>query len=186
LNSTKRRFELHQFHVQFLIRARCWCALLSAVNPLDLKIRAGAAAHPRHPLPAILGLDLAGTVEATGEDVTRFRRGDEVYGMTGGVGGQQGSLAEFAAIDADLLARKSADVTMREAAGLIDRARSRPGQSVLVQGGSGGVGHMAIQIARALGATVFATGAPSRRTIIERLAQPSAIAQSLSLTMSRG
>src|SRR5499433_4628359 len=72
----------------------------SAVNPLDIKIRTGAAAHARHPLPAILGLDLAGTIEATGEAVTRFRRGDEVYGMTGGVGGQQGSLAEFAAVDA--------------------------------------------------------------------------------------
>src|SRR5262245_10713382 len=151
----------------------------SAVNPLDIKIRAGAAAHARHPLPAILGLDLAGTIEATGEDVARFRRGDEVYGMTGGVGGQQGSLAEFAAVDVGLLALKPANVTMREAAalplifitaweGLIDRARLQAGQSVLVQGGSGGVGHMAIQIARAFGATVFATGAPSRRFIIER------------------
>jgi len=151
----------------------------SAVNPLDIKIRAGAAAHARHPLPAILGIDFAGTVEATGEDVTRFRRGDEVYGMTGGVGGRPGSLAEFAAVDADLLALKPANVTMREAAalplvfitawqGLIDRARLQSGQSVLVQGGSGGVGHMAIQIARAFGATVFATGAPSRRSIIER------------------
>src|SRR5262249_37208726 len=88
------------------------------VNPLDIKIRAGAAAHARHPLPAILGLDLAGTIEATGEDVARFRRGDEVYGMTGGVGGQQGSLAEFAAGDADLVALKPVNVTMREAAAL--------------------------------------------------------------------
>src|SRR5262245_21133264 len=88
----------------------------SAVNPLDIKIRAGAAAHARHPLPAILGLDLAGTIEATGEDVARFRRGDEVYGMTGGVGGQQGSLAELAAVDVGLLAVKPADVTVRGAA----------------------------------------------------------------------
>jgi NADPH2:quinone reductase len=152
----------------------------SAVNPLDLKIRAGAAAHARHPLPAILGLDLAGTVEAADETVTRFQRGDEVYGATGGVGGQQGSLAEFAAVDADLLALKPATVTMREAAalplmfitaweGLVDRARLEAGQSVLVQGGSGGVGHMAIQIARTFGAKVFATGGPSRRSVIERL-----------------
>jgi NADPH:quinone reductase-like Zn-dependent oxidoreductase len=151
----------------------------SAVNPLDTKIRAGDAAHARHPLPAILGLDLAGTVEATGADVMRFRRGDEVYGMTGGVGGHQGSLAEFAAVDADLLALKPANITMGEAAalplifitageGLIDRARLQAVQSVLVQGGSGGVGHMAIQIAQAFGATVFATGDPSRRSIIER------------------
>ena len=151
----------------------------SAVNPLDIKIRAGDAAHARHPLPAILGLELAGTIEATGKNVTRFRRGDEVYGMTGGIGGHQGSLAEFAAVDADLLALKPADITMREAAalplifitaweGLIDRARLQAGQCVLVQGGSGGVGHMAIQIARAFGAMVFATGAPARRSVIER------------------
>src|SRR5262245_9251502 len=151
----------------------------SAVNPLDIKIRAGAAAHARHPLPAILGLDLAGTIEATGEDVARFRRGDEGYGMTAGVGGQQGSLAEFAAVDVGLLALNPANVTMREAAalplifitaweGLIDRTRLQAGQSVLVHGGSGGVGHMAIQIARAFGATVFATGVPSRQSVIER------------------
>src|SRR3712207_4775741 len=69
----------------------------SGVNPLDLKIRAGGAAHARHPLPAILGMDLAGTVAALGQGVTDFRVGDEVYGMTGGVGGHQGSLAEFVA-----------------------------------------------------------------------------------------
>src|SRR4051812_31566238 len=69
----------------------------SAVNPLDMKIHAGEAAHARHPLPAILGIDMAGTVEAIGSGVTGFRRGDEVYGMTGGVGGVQGSLAGYAA-----------------------------------------------------------------------------------------
>src|SRR5215470_8962593 len=58
----------------------------SGVNPLDLKIRAGQAAHARHPLPAILGIDLAGIVEATGREVAGFRLGDEVFGMTGGVG----------------------------------------------------------------------------------------------------
>ncbi|MEE3622609.1 zinc-dependent alcohol dehydrogenase family protein [Nitrospirillum sp. BR 11752] len=140
----------------------------SAVNPLDTKIRAGAAAHARHPLPAILGLDLAGVVEAVGPGVTAFRPGDEVYGMTGGVGGLQGSLAQYAAVDADLLALKPANLTMREAAalplvaitaweGLVDRAKVGPGQTLLVQGGAGGVGHMAVQIGRALGATVYAT-----------------------------
>jgi NADPH:quinone reductase-like Zn-dependent oxidoreductase len=140
----------------------------SGVNPLDTKIRAGAAAHARHPLPAILGLDLAGVVEQVGEGVTTFRPGDEVFGMTGGVGGVQGTLAEYAAVDAALLARKPARLSMREAAalplivitaweGLVDRARVRAGQKVLIHGGSGGVGHVAIQIARALGAEVFAT-----------------------------
>jgi NADPH2:quinone reductase len=59
----------------------------SAVNPLDVKIHAGEAPHARQPLPAILGIDMAGVVEAVGPGVTDFRRGDEVYGMTGGVGG---------------------------------------------------------------------------------------------------
>jgi len=158
---------------EVLVRVRA-----SGVNPLDTKIHAGAAAHARHPLPAIPGIDLAGVVEQTGRGVTRFKPGDEVYGMTGGVGGVQGSLAEFAAVDADLLALKPANLSMREAAalplifitaweGLIDRAALKAGQKVLIQGGAGGVGHVAIQIARALGADVFATGSASQRTTIE-------------------
>lgn len=152
----------------------------SGVNPLDIKIHAGAAAHARHPLPAILGIDLAGVVEAVGPGVTRFRRGDEVYGMTGGVGGVQGSLAEFAAVDAALLAPKPANLSLREAAalplvfitaweGLVDRAQVAEGQKVLIHGGGGGVGHMAIQIAKAFGATVFATDSEPKRAYIESL-----------------
>ena len=151
----------------------------SAVNPLDLKIRAGEAAHARHPLPAILGIDLAGIVEEVGTGVTAFRPGDEVYGMTGGVGGIQGSLAEYAAVDADLLALKATNLSMREAAalplvfitaweGLVDRAAVHAGQKVLVHGGAGGVGHTAIQIARAFGADVFATGSSISAEMITR------------------
>ena len=145
----------------------------SGVNPLDIKIWAGAAAHARHPLPGILGIDMAGVVEEVGAGVARFRHGDEVYGMTGGVGGVQGSLAEYAAVDADLLARKPANLSMREAAalplvvitaweGLVDRAGVGSGQTVLIQGGAGGIGHVAIQIARAFEAEVFATDRRSR------------------------
>jgi NADPH:quinone reductase-like Zn-dependent oxidoreductase len=152
----------------------------SAVNPLDLKIRAGQAPHARQPLPAILGIDLAGTVEAVGDGVTEFRNGDEVYGMTGGVGGLQGSLAQYSAVDADLLAPKPANLAMREAAslplvfitaweGLIDRAGVHAGQKVLVHGGAGGVGHIAVQIARAFGAEVFATGSAASQPAIKRL-----------------
>jgi len=144
----------------------------SGVNPLDTKIRAGAAPHARHPLPAVLGLDLAGTVEAVGSDATGWQPGDEVYGMTGGVGGIQGTLAEYAAVDGALLARKPANLTMRQAAalplivitaweGLVDRAKVGPAQTVLVQAGAGGVGHAAVQIARAFGARVFATARPA-------------------------
>lgn len=76
----------------------------SGVNPLDTKIRVGAAAHARAVLPAVLGIDLAGTVEAVADDVATFSPGDRVYGMTGGVGGIPGSLAEFASVDARLVA----------------------------------------------------------------------------------
>jgi NADPH2:quinone reductase len=160
---------------QVLVRIKA-----SAVNPLDLKIRKGEAVHARQPLPAILGIDLAGTVESVGTGVTQFQRGDDVYGMTGGVGGLQGSLAEFVAADADLLAHKPANLTMREATalplisitaweGLVDRAAVKRGQKVLIHGGAGGVGHVAVQLARAFGADVFATGSAKDKAYIERL-----------------
>lgn len=152
----------------------------SGVNPLDVKIRAGAAAHARHPYPAILGIDLAGVVEAVGEGVRTVRKGDEVYGMTGGVGGNQGSLAEYAAVDARLLALKPANFSMREAAalplvfitaweGVIDRANLRAGQTVLVLGGGGGVGHVAIQIAVAMGADVYGVDSSRKADYIRSL-----------------
>ncbi len=151
----------------------------SGVNPLDLKIRSGNAAHAKHPFPAVLGMDLAGTVEALGTGVTGFVVGDEVYGLTGGVGGLQGSLAQFAAVDASLLAPKPVNLSMREAAalplvfitaweGLVDRAQVQARQRVLVQG-AGGVGLMAIQIARAFGAEVFAVDRTSKGGAIEEL-----------------
>jgi NADPH:quinone reductase-like Zn-dependent oxidoreductase len=159
---------------QVLIRIKT-----SAINPLDGKIHAGQAPHARQPLPAVLGLDLAGIVEALGEGVTDFRRGDEVYALATGVAGQQGSLAEYAAVDADLVAIKPVNLTMREAAavplafitaweGLVDRAKVSAAQTVLVHGGAGGVGHMAVQIARAFGAEVFATGSAADALFIER------------------
>ncbi len=117
----------------------------SGVNPLDTKIFAGKAPHARQPLPAILGIDLAGTVAAVGEGVTGFRAGDAVYGMAGGAGGVQGSLARYAAVDAALLAPKPANLSVREAAalplvfitaweGLVDKTRVHAGHHVLVHG----------------------------------------------------
>ena len=152
----------------------------SGVNPLDTKIRAGAAAHARVTPPMILGIDLAGVVAEIGPGVTRFAVGDAVYGMTGGVGDNPGSLAEYAAVDADLLARKPARLTFAEAAalplavitaweGLVDRAATRDGHLVLVHGGAGGVGHVAVQLALARGATVFATGSGASLETIRQL-----------------
>jgi NADPH2:quinone reductase len=152
----------------------------SGVNPLDIKIHDGAAPHAKQPVPAILGLDMAGIVEAVGAGVETFRAGDEVYGMVGGVGGLQGTLAEYISVNADLLARKPANISMREAAalplivitaweGLVDRAHVAAGETMLVQGGGGGVGHVAIQIARAFGAEVYAVDGVSKRGFIEKL-----------------
>jgi NADPH:quinone reductase len=154
--------------------------LASGVNPLDTKIRAGQAAHARQPLPAVLGLDMAGVVESVGDAVTKFHPGDEVYGMVGGVGGLQGTLAEFVIADARLLARKPANLTMRQAAalplatitaweGLVDRAHVHTGQKVLIHAGAGGVGHIAVQVALSFGAQVFATVSANKRDYVEHL-----------------
>jgi len=150
----------------------------SGVNPIDLKIKMGQASHAKTVLPAVLGIDLAGVIEMVGDDVTKFKVGDEVYGMTGGIGGIQGSLAEYAAIDVDLLAIKPKNLSMREAAavplvfitaweGLVDRADVREGKTVLIHGGAGGVGQIAIQIAIAKGATVFTTVEKHKNDLIE-------------------
>ncbi|MRW84825.1 zinc-binding dehydrogenase [Pseudoduganella sp. FT26W] len=150
----------------------------SGVNPLDTKIAAGQAGHAQAVLPAVLGIDMAGVVVSVGADVAGFAPGDRVYGMTGGVGGVAGSLAEYVAVDARLLAHMPANLSMREAAalplifitaweGLVDRAHVGAGKTVLVQGGAGGVGHMAVQLAVALGGQVSATGSAGQRTAIE-------------------
>jgi NADPH:quinone reductase len=160
---------------QVLVRV---CA--SGVNPLDTKIRAGKADHARQPLPAVLGLDMAGVVEEVAEDVAAFRLGDEVYGMVGGVGGRQGTLAEMVVADADLLAPKPKSLSMREAAvlplititaweGLVDRARVHAGQKALIHAGVGGVGYVAVQLAEAFGAEVFATVSAGKQYLVEAL-----------------
>ena len=152
----------------------------SGVNPLDVKIRAGQAGHAQQPFPAVLGLDMAGVVQSVGSGVTTFRPGDEVFGMVGGVGGLQGTLAEFIAVDADLLAHKPGHLTMQQAAvmplvtitaweGLVDKARVQPGQSVLIHAGGGGVGYAAVQIALASGAKVYASVSDDKRPLVEAL-----------------
>ncbi len=86
----------------------------ASVSPLDTKIRAGKAAHARQPLPAVLGVEMAGTVVDVGMGVTAFRPGDEVFGMVGGVGGNQGTQARYIVADARLLAVKPVALSMRE------------------------------------------------------------------------
>lgn len=152
----------------------------AGVNPLDTKIATGAAAHARQALPAVLGLDLAGTVVELGEAVEGFTLGQEVFGMAGGVGGAQGAMAEYIAVDARLIAPKPHALGMGEAAalplafitaweGLVDRANVRTGQQVLIHGGAGGVGQAAVQLAKARGAKVYATGSAASLDFIRSL-----------------
>lgn len=154
--------------------------LAAGVNPLDTKIAIGAGAHARQELPAVLGLDLAGTVVELGEAVDGFTPGQEVFGMAGGIGGAQGTLAEYIAVDARLIASKPHALGMREAAalplvfitaweGLVDHANVRSGQRVLIHGGAGGVGQVAVQLAKARGAEVYATGSAGNLDFIRAL-----------------
>lgn len=146
----------------------------TSINTVDTKIREGGNDIPFAPaLPAVLGMDFAGTVEAVGEGVTAFAEGDEVYGCAGGLGDLQGTLTEYIAADARLIAHKAKNLSMREAAALplvaitayegLKRAGVAEGQKVLVHGGAGGVGHVALQLARHLGADVYATGSKDKQ-----------------------
>lgn len=141
----------------------------TSVNTVDTKICAAGKALPMSPdLPAILGMDFAGIVVAIGAGVEGFKPGDEVYGCAGGLADLPGSLAEYIAADARLLAHKPVSLSMREAAAIplvgitayegLLRAGVQAGQRVLVHGGSGGVGHVAVQLAVQRGAEVYATG----------------------------
>lgn len=152
----------------------------ASVNTVDTMIRQMGKDLPLSPdLPAVLGMDFAGTVEAVGEGVTDFAAGDEVYGCAGGLADLQGSLAEYMLADAKLIAHKPETLTMREAAALplvgitayegLQRAHTQAGQKVLVHGGTGGVGHVAVQLARHLGADVYATvSAEKQAGIVEK------------------
>ena len=142
----------------------------TSVNTVDTMIRSmGEALKPISPdLPAVLGMDFAGIVEEVGEGVTMFSVGDSVYGCAGGLADLQGTLAEYMVVDAKLIAHKPKTLSMQEAAALplvgitayegLVRAKVKSGDNVLVHGGSGGVGHVALQLAKYFGANVFATG----------------------------
>ncbi|MDF3128513.1 zinc-dependent alcohol dehydrogenase family protein [Kiritimatiellaeota bacterium B1221] len=141
----------------------------SSVNTVDTMIRNMGEELPLSPAtPALLGMDFAGTVEAVGEGVTLYAVGDEVYGCAGGLAELPGTLADYIVADHNLIAHKAKNLSMREAAALplvaitayegLTRAGIQAGQKVLVHGGSGGVGHIALQLANHFGADVYSTG----------------------------
>jgi len=140
----------------------------ASVNPLDCRIRRQKPYFPSH-FPAILGCDGAGVVERAGGSCTRFKAGDAVYFFNGGLGGpESGTYAQYALVHENYLARKPGNMTMREAAALplvlitawealVFRGGIEPGQRVLIHAGAGGVGHVAIQLARFLRTRVATT-----------------------------
>jgi NADPH:quinone reductase-like Zn-dependent oxidoreductase len=153
---------------QLLVRVRA-----ASVNPLDLTIRGFWLLRPltgmRKPKDTRLGVDYAGTVEAVGKNVTNFKPGDEVFG------GRNGALAEYVCVRGDRASvLKPANMTFEQAAavpvaaitalqGLRDKGKIQPGQKVLVNGASGGVGTFAVQIAKSFGTEV--TGVCSTRNV---------------------
>lgn len=161
---------------QLLIRLRA-----AGVNPVDTKLRSKGTYYPER-IPAILGCDGAGVVEAVGGKVSRFRPGDEVYFCHGGIGGDQGNYAEYNVVDEHFVAKKptAIDFAAAGAAPLVlitaweslhDRARIQPGQKVLIHAGAGGVGHVAIQLAKAAGCEVVTTvGSAEKAEFVQALA----------------
>ncbi len=139
----------------------------AAVNPIDTYIRAGVV-KMNLPTPFIPGCDLAGTVDAVGPGVTRFKPGDRVWGSNQGLLGRQGTFAEYCCAGEEWLYPLPARVAEKDAAaialvgitahlGLFWRAGLKPNETVFVNGGSGGVGGTVVQMARVVGAKVVTT-----------------------------
>ncbi|UCE88352.1 MAG: zinc-dependent alcohol dehydrogenase family protein [Pseudomonadota bacterium] len=150
----------------------------AGVNPVDTKIRTRGL-FAQGELPAVLGCDGVGEVVETGKDVTRLRPGDDVWFCNGGLGGVQGNYAEFTVVDEQVARRKPRALTYIEAAAaplvlitaweaLYHRARLQEGQTVLVHAGAGGVGHVAIQLAKHAGARVITTVSSEEKAQLAR------------------
>ena len=148
------------------------------VNPIDTYIRSGMI-KAELPRPYILGCDLAGTVEAIGPEVRRFRPGDRVWGCNQGLMGRQGTFAEYAAVDERWLYPTPAGVSDRDAVatslvgitahlGLFGKAQVKAGETVFVRGGTGGVGSCVVQMARVAGARVITTAGSDEKVQIAR------------------
>lgn len=152
-----------------------------AINPVDVKTANGAALYNQLSEydPMILGWDIAGVVKETGENVTEFKPGDEVFGMVN-FPGYGKAYAQYVTSPASHLALKPANISFEEAAAttlaaltawqdLTHQACVQAGQKVLIHGASGGVGHYAVQIAKHLGAYVIGTSSASNRDFVLRL-----------------
>jgi NADPH2:quinone reductase len=143
------------------------------VNPIDTYVRGGLVAMSL-PVPYILGCDLAGVVEAVGPQATRYKPGDRVWGSNQGLLGRQGTFAEYAAVDEQWLYPTPPGVTSETAValslvgitaqlGLVRDVKLKAGETLFVNGGSGGVGSAVVQIAKTLGARVITTAGGSEK-----------------------
>ena len=161
---------------QILVRLKA-----AGVNPIDTKIRRRGTFFPEQ-MPAILGCDGAGIIEAVGDRVERFQPGDEVYFFAGGLGKKgTGNYAEFTVVEERLVVHKPTSLSFAEAAAaplvlitaweaLYDRGRVKSEQKVLIHGGAGGVGHIAIQLAKLEGAEVATTiSSPDKERLVRNL-----------------
>ena len=147
---------------EYLIRIKA-----IALNPIDMYIRAGTINMPL-PKQFITGCDFAGVVEKVGENCSRFKEGDRVWGSNQGLLGRQGTSAEFAAIKEDWLYPSPEGVDDQQLAasslvgitahlGLFRNVNLKAGETIFVNGGTGGVGSMVVQMAKAIGAKVITT-----------------------------
>lgn len=150
----------------------------ASVNPIDTYVRSGMVAMPL-PLPFIVGSDMAGTVEAVGPNVKRFKPGDRVWGTNQGLLGRQGTTAEYAVAGEEWLYPIPDGVSSEQAAalalvgitahlGLVRDAKLRPGETLFVNGGSGGVGSTVVQMAKAIGARVITTAGSEEKLALCR------------------
>ena len=156
----------------------------AGVNPVDGMIRSGMFANEKRAFPIILGGDIAGVVEKVGREVTRFKAGDPVFAYVSL--DNSGGYAQYALVTQQEAAPKPKSLTYVEAAAvpivaltawqaLIDTAKLSAGQTVLIHGGSGGVGSFAIQIAKARGAKVIATASTANQDFLKQLGADVAI-----------
>jgi NADPH:quinone reductase len=154
--------------------------LAASINPIDTYIRSGAAPMPL-PKPAVTGSDFAGVVDAVGPAVTAYKVGDRVWGSNQGMLGRQGTCAEYACVEArwayptprkagDEQAAAGALVGITAHIGLFQRANLTSGETVFVNGGTGGVGAAVVQMAKAAGAKVVTTvGSPEKAKLAGEL-----------------
>jgi NADPH2:quinone reductase len=157
----------------------------SGTNPVDAKIRQ-AGTWAGIPLPAVLGYDVSGVIEEAGPGVSRLKPGDEVFYTPEIFGNRHGSYAEFTVASEDIVARKPAGLSHIEAAGIplaggtaweavIRRLAIKPGETLLIHGGAGGVGSFAVQFAKAAGARVIATASQANHVFLKELGADVAI-----------